>query len=358
MAVPSFARATRSSALKAGPRGEDPKDVTQSAEPERLRTKLKRPSTLTQRARKSIAYSSDLYHIKPLNALKLSPLAALPSELRTLIYAYVFGDLKRPILMNYGRMRHSPSALLQVCRAIRIEAAYIYFTEASFTWMVKNLNFALVMKWLQSQQQSHRALLSRNPNLTIEIIPGLLKSFTYPPKDFLLDDTMQNHWKACQAFGNLYTVKPTRPPDNRQPLMHFNDIDYDSTQDKAKVLFVIFCRLAAWARMRTLPSYANIHWEYLFDWPSDAHGKLSLYHSLWTQQSEIELFLARLNKLWSRNQCENRIRQPILEMFDKFMESFAMLEGPDGISFKEKPLFASLKAHGDRIKRWNRQSAT
>ncbi len=349
MGVPSFARATRSSALRANPRDEETRDMTPLEGPQRLGKKLKRPSTLTPRVRQNIAYNSDLHHYKPSNSSKPSPLAALPSELRILIYAYVFDDLKRPILMNYGRMRYSPPTLLQVCRAMRIEAAYMYFGEASFTWIVRNLNFGMIMKWLRSLQQNHKGLLSHNSNLKIEIIPRLLKSFTYPPEGFLLDDTMQNHWKACQPFGNLYTIKTIR-----RPVVPFNDIDHDPTHDHSKILFIIFCRLATWSRLLTQPSYATIRWKYSFDLPSDSHGKLTLYHSLWIEQSEVQPFLIRLKTLWTRNQCENTIRGPILELFKEHLEAFAKLEGPDGVAFREKPLYASLRALGDRIQRWKR----
>ncbi|KAH6614083.1 hypothetical protein C7974DRAFT_404480 [Boeremia exigua] len=364
MVVPSFARATRSSGLKISPVDEKTRHVTtpvnaQSSKPSsqspKRSQKLKRPSTLTRRARESIAYNADLYHIKPSNPSKPCLLATLPSELRTLIYTFVLGDLQRPILMNYGRIRHSPSTLLHICRAVRIEAAYIYFAEASFTWIVKNLNFAMIMRWLQSLQPSHRSLLSRNPNLTIEIIPGLSKSFTYPPKGFLLDDTMENHWKVCQPFGNLYTVKSTRTSNARGPLALFNDIDHDPTHDSAKVFFILFCRLAGWSRLRTQPSYANIRWKYEFDLPSDAHGRFSIYQSFWTHRTEIQLFMVRLKKLWTRNQCEDRIRPPILELLDTFLEAFAKLEGPDGVSFREQPLFASLEANRERVEKWTGQ---
>lgn len=364
MAVPAFARATRSSTLKSSPRGEKvrgmmPTDKQQSRAHSpgspRLDRKLKRPSTLTRQARENIAYKADLTYIRPSNASKPCPLAALPSELRTLIYSYAFGDLKQPILMNYGRIRYSPSTLLRICRAIRIEAAYVYFAEAAFTWIIKNLNFSMVIRWLSCLQPSHRALLSRNPNLTIEIIPGLSKSFTYPPKGFLLDDTMENHWKACQPFGNLYTIKPIRTSGALRPAAPFYDPDLDSTQDNAKIFFILFCRLATWSKLRTQPCYAKIRWWYSFDLPSDAHGKLSVYCSFLRYQSDVQAFLIRLKQCWTRNACEDRIREPILQMFDVFLGAFAEMVGPDGVSFREKPLYALLKAQRDRIEQWNRQ---
>ncbi|KAF2631084.1 hypothetical protein BU25DRAFT_223947 [Macroventuria anomochaeta] len=361
MAVPSFARATASSTLKASPNGGKSNDVTTTqgsgtfSGTSGTDRKLKRPSTLTRRARESIAYNADLYHIKPSNPSKPCPLAALPSELRTLIYSHTFGDLQSPVLMNYGRKRHSPSKLLQTCRAIRIEAAYMYFTEASFTWLVKNLNFNAIVKWLESLQPSHRALLSRNRNLTIEVIPGLLKLFTYPPKDFLLDDTLQNHWKACQPFGNLYAVRAMHTNSGtRRSLARFDDPGYDPAHDNAKVFFLLFCRLAVWSRLCTQSIYAGIQWKYTFDLPSDSHGKRSLNNALGEHEADLRSFLPQLKKLWTRNRCESRIKQPILELLDAFIGAYAKMESQNPIWYQHSDMVVRLKAQRERISCWNR----
>ena len=368
MAVPSFARATRSSIIKASPSGEKSRDVAASDKPQSPRTslgspefekKLKRPSTLTRRARESIAYNADLHYIKPSNPSKPCPLAALPSELRTTIYLHVFGDLERPIFMDYGRRRRPLSALLLVCRAIRIEAAYQFFSEARFTWIVKNFNFTMIMKWLRNLQPSHKALLSRNRNVTIEIIPRLSKSYTYPPKDFLLDDTLQNHWKACEPFGNLYAVR-AMATGTRSNLARADDPEYPENpaqeRDNSRTFFVLFCRLASWSRLCTEPSYADIKWKYTFDLLSDTQWRRSLCRSLRDHEEDLCLFLAQLKKLWTRNQCENRIRQPMLGLIDAFLEIFAKMEGSNGVSFGGNSVLETLEAHRDRIEEWDRQS--
>lgn len=365
MAGPSFAQATRSSTLRASPVKSKNEDLTTSENPQRrgspskskgsTPTKpLKRPSTLTRRARESIAYNADLHFIKPTNPSKLCPLAALPSELRSLIYSHVFGDLQKPIFMN-GRIRQSPAALLQVCRAIRIEAAYMYYAEASFTWIIKNFNFAMVMRWLQNLQPSHRALLSKNRNLTIEITPELRKSYTYPPKDFLLDDTMPNHWKACQPFGNLYTVTKIRASEPHRGLAPMFD-DPTALHTQGKVLFVLFCRLAAWSKLCTQSTFNNINWKYKFDMPSDARGRMVLYYCILNLLPDIQLFLFKLKNFWTRNQCENRIRQPILRLFDAFLEAFGNLEDWNEDKFRDRRLFEMLNLERERIERWDRRS--
>ena len=367
MAGPSFAQATRSSTLRASPVKSKNEDATNtSGNPQRLGSPsksggstptkpLKRPSTLTRRARESIAYNADLHFIKPANPSKLCPLAALPSELRSLIYSYVFGDLQKPIFMNYGRVRYSPTELLQICRAIRIEAAYMYYAEASFTWIIRNFNFAMVMKWLQNLQPSHRALLSRNRNLTIEISSELRRLYTYPPKDFLLDDTMLNHWKTCQPFGNLYTVTNIRaynwPHEGLVPMLD----DPEALHTQGKLFFVLFCRLAAWSKLCTQPTFNEINWKYKFDMPSNESERLE--GCIANLLPDVQLFLFKLKNFWTRDQCENRIRQPILRLFDAFLEAFGNLKHWNGDKFLDRALFETLKLQRGRIERWDRRSA-
>ncbi|KAF9694555.1 hypothetical protein EKO04_007416 [Ascochyta lentis] len=325
MAVPSFARATAASTLRASPQSTKARDTTT---PERRRSTpistgspevvkpLKRPSTLSRRDRESIAYNADLYYIRATNSSKPCPLASLPSELRTLIYAYVFDDFHKPVLMNYRRVRHSPSALLQICRAIRIEAAYMYYTSTAFTWIIKNLNFNPIAKWLSNLNPLHRALLSRNKNLVIEIAGELQKSYTYPPKDFLLDDTIQNHWKACQPFGNLYAVK----------------------NDRTRINFMLFCRLASWLKLCLQPVYAKIKWKYAFDMPQDNYSKRELNRSLGQHERDSQIFLQyQLQRLWTRNRCERRIKQPVLDIADAFIDAYAKMEnsGPSAYPFDD-----------------------
>jgi hypothetical protein len=361
----SFARATAASSSRGSPRG-GASDVTTSPKtPTKTSTwkpigspssdkKLKRPSTLTRRTRESIAYNADLYYIKPANRSKLCPLADFPSELRTQIYSYAFGDLQRPILMNYGRIRHVPPALLHVSRAIRIEAAYVYFPEASFTWIVKNLNFSMVIRWLQSLQPSHRSLLSRNGNLAIEMYPGLSKSFTYPPKDFLLDDTLENHWKACQPFGNLYTIKGTHRGSHGTLHALWDDIEHSTSQKNMRMYFIFFCRLAAWSRLRNQPGFVNIKWRYAFDMPTDRNSVSALCESLSHYETGLGRFLAQLKTLWVRNQ-NARVKQPILELVDAFIDAIAeMIVKSSSSSSTTLDLRMRLKALRENIEKWDR----
>src|SRR5207244_1706016 len=121
MALPSYGRATSSSTLKASPRSSKVEDP---ANPRGTPKKYKRPSTLTTEDRRTIAYHADLHPIKPFEPSKPCPLSELPSEIRSVIYTYVLRDQQLP----YIRPHFRPS-LMHICRAIRIEAAYTYFTS-------------------------------------------------------------------------------------------------------------------------------------------------------------------------------------------------------------------------------------
>lgn len=366
MSSPSFARATAASSSRASPqRGVSNSITTSPMAPTKRSTsgaplepsisekkKLKRPSTLTKRARESITYNADLYYIRPANRSKPCPLANLPSEIRTQIYSCVFGDLQRPILMNYSRIRHTPPALLHICRAMRIEVAYMYFAEASFTWNVKNLNFSMIFRWLQSLQPSHRALLSRNQHLTIEIFPGLLKSYTYPPKDFLLDDTLRNHWKACQTYGNLYSVKGINhgPPIGLQT--PWDDLDHSTSKHNMRMYFIFFCRLAAWARLRNQNSYSGIRWSYVFDMPTDRSSMRHLCETLVYYAEGVTPFLDQLNTLWARNQ-DARIKVSILDVFSAFIDAITEMTAKINDAKSEK-VDSCLSVMKERIEKWGR----
>lgn len=266
MAPPSYARATASSSLKASQ--SSPSTPTKTPDPKTPTStpkKLKRPSTLTPQHRKSLHYNADLYPIKPQDATKPCPLATLPSELRTTIYQYALEpDLALPqprfiIRPGGSRISYIWPTILHISRAIRIEAAYVYYTSTRFTFTVRNLDFSKIVLWLESLPPKHRALLARNQNLVIKIIPGLRQGYSYPPPGWLLDAWMDQHWKDCNAFGNVYTV-----PSSRH-----------------QIHFILFCRLLGWFQLCATKQYGGVTWKYLFD--------SSFPKSIWEQCSSAEM---------------------------------------------------------------------
>jgi hypothetical protein len=133
--------------------------------------------------------------------------------------------------------------ILHISRAIRIEAAYVYYTSTPFTFTVRNLDFSKIVLWLDHVPPRHRALLTRNRRLTIKIIPGLRQGFSYPPPGWLLDGWMSQHWKDCSAFGNVYTI----------------------SSNPHRIHFILFCRLLGWFLLNDALPYRDVKWHYLFD---------------------------------------------------------------------------------------------
>lgn len=246
MTSPRYARATTSSSLKASPKAVTAIDVSSTNAHAR---KFKRPSLLTAAERSRILYTRDLFPIKPRHKSQSCHLASLPSELRMEIYQYVLFDevLRFPeVVLDGQKWRHEPKyiwpAMLHICRGIRIEAAYAYYTNAPFSWHIRNLDFSPVMKWANMLPREHRALLVRNQKIKIDVLPSFVDDLTYPPPGYLIDDYEEAHWRRCEPFGNLYSL---------------NTIYH-------RKHFIAFCRLATWWSWCSKPVYTHIRWNYMF----------------------------------------------------------------------------------------------
>jgi hypothetical protein len=308
MAPPSYARSTASSTSKASPNASNTTRIIEesmisslkgtrisktpklvNSAPSTPKKPLKRPSLLTPKARDQLTYNRDLYTIKPKNASKLCLLSDLPSELRSLIYTFVLPSIHHisdswPAILKRGQRRLPP--LLHICRAIRIEAAYDYYINTTFSFTVRNLNFDPVMRWIDELPKQHRALLlSRNRHLEMNILPSVKNTFTYPPKGWLIDGYMQDHWKACQPFGNIYTVP----------------------SDLHKSHFLVFCRLASWFFWCSRSPHKPVIWNYTFE-QSPFHNPFGLPGL--QEQAVLEWFLKHhagvltmgcVEKAWKRN---------------------------------------------------------
>ncbi|KNG47052.1 hypothetical protein TW65_06226 [Stemphylium lycopersici] len=333
MAPPSYARATASSTSKASPvsskttkdanipksafslsakkavkpregnkiiASPDPKtsaspsDTSHSSPAhQETKAKLKRPSRLTTHQKDTIAYKRDLYPILPKDASKPCILAALPSELRTEIYTYILpttNNIPSCLSMMKRYKRHLSPPLLNVSRAIRIEAAYTYYTTATFSFTVRNLDFAPIIRWLELLPKQHRALLSRNRGLEINVMPSVNNTFTYPPKGWLVDGDLEDHWRACQPFGNIYTIP--------------NDLH--------KKHFLVFCRLAEWWRWCSRPVNRGMRWKYSFEQSPfanpfgmpDLHEEAVLKRFL--KNYGMAVAMPCVDKTWKRNRNVGR----------------------------------------------------
>ncbi|KAF1939076.1 hypothetical protein EJ02DRAFT_514121 [Clathrospora elynae] len=306
MAPPSYTRATTSSTSRATSTSSKSDDTTtQTSTPEKNRNKknLKRPSKLTPQARQSINYHQNLHPIKPQNSSKPCPLATLPSELRVYIYTfYYLSRQQQQTSSSCPKPRKTPP-ILHLCRAMRIEAAYTYYTTTPFTFAVRNLDFGPVTRWMDSLSLEHRGLLSRNSKLTINAIPAIRHTFAYPPPEYLLDGYVVDHWKACQQFGNLYMA------------VH-------------KKHFVMFCRLASWFLWC---DKAGITWGYAFP---------MLFHShLLAHKNMVREFLRRdivgltepcVRKAWTKNGDKaGLVKREMLRWLDALNTYYVQLTGCD-----------------------------
>ncbi|KAF2032687.1 hypothetical protein EK21DRAFT_60207 [Setomelanomma holmii] len=304
MSPPSYARATTSSTFRVASHTSTSQGFPASqAEPLGTPTtsatpvkKLKRPSTLTPKHCLSLAYKSDLYSITPADRSRPCLLANLPSELRITIYQHVINTtIAHPgsVLLSKTKSRQfTTPSILNVCRAIRIEAAYIFYTLQPFTFHVRNFDLHPITSLLEHISPAHRALLTRNRNLNINVDIHVRSTYTYPPPDYLFDATMQEHWRACSQFGNLYAL----------------------TSDTRKLDFILFCRLLKWFHFNDARPYRDIRWNYIFDitrnsimdvWPGDSP---IVQLRLFAVNSMGVVNRAWVKRAWTRGRGEGRGR--------------------------------------------------
>ncbi|KAH4036175.1 hypothetical protein HBI56_061180 [Parastagonospora nodorum] len=341
MPTPSYARATTSSSSKATSTPNSPlasKSKDNSSSPSTPR-RLKRPSTLTPSHRLSISYKSDLYPILPLNPNKPSPLALLPSELRTTIYQYILAPdlaVQQPRYIHNPRLRKTCyifPPLLHISRAIRIEAAYEFYTTTPFTFSVRNLDFGTsVVAWLTQLPAGHRALLTRNRNLRIRMMPGLRPSHTYPPPGWVLDGWLQDHWGACAGLGNLYAVKG----------------------EGARVKFLLFCRLLGWFQSNAM-MYRGMRWRYEVD--------CGAQRSIWDHCGQAEtvwrflseevgvLGMGGVARAWKRDKVKGKGREEALKFLDDLDNAFARA-AVDGSEDLAKMWASEMTKLKEVVNRW------
>ncbi|KAF2829424.1 hypothetical protein CC86DRAFT_346153 [Ophiobolus disseminans] len=309
MPPPSYGRATASSTLKSTT-NQSP-HAPPSKDPSTPKKAPKRPSTITPARRKTILYKSDLYPINPQDTTKPCPLSSLPSELRTTIYQHV---LHTPTLNSHphsvrkkGVVFYKWPPILHTSRAIRIEAAYIYYTSSLFSFPIRNLDFSYLRAWLDKLPRRHRALLGLNRSLDIQIIPALRHTYTYPPKGWLLDAPVTQHWRECAQFGNLY----------------------DTSQ---QLKFILFCRLMGWFCFNNAAPYREMKWRYRFD--SEFVGKFFAYDAQiltkWAREVVGVVGMRGVVRAWTRGRAAGRGREEAMRFLGDLDEGFGCVEGGYG----------------------------
>ena len=308
MAPPSYARATLSSTLKASPISTKAGDNTPPSQGSPR--KLKRPSLLTDRKRDVLHYLQNLHPIRPRDKSRPCGFANLPSEIRIEIYKWVFAQRwHHPARVYDGeRWTRDPKYIwpdiLHICRAMRIEAAHTYFTGMPFHWWLRNLDFRPVNKWVDMLPREHRVLLSQNPYMVIDITPMLKDDYgawyirTEPPSGYLMDDSLENHWKRCEPFGNLHSL----------------------SSDVHRKHFIAFCRFATWWSWCSRSANRSIRWEYTFGqqwWPTRERHQERLYKEILLRflQKIVGVVLAPcVQKTWTRNKCGADMKKEALRL--------------------------------------------
>lgn len=332
MPLPSYARATTSSALKAASNPNQHASPSKQPPTPKFAPKktLKRPSTITPRYRESIAYNSDLYHIKPHDPSKPCHLANLPSELRTTIYGYALSNFfsfdytphPRSTVRKYTRYYIYPY-ILHICRAVRIEAAYTYYTSTPFEFEVRNLDFFPAIDWLTQLPAPHRALIKKNQHLGITILPYLRKWTNYPPANYLLDAPMTVHWENCATYGNLYNARH-------------------------KLHFMLFCRLLRWFHYN---DDRGLRWRYALRWPHTPRHWLDdpvlLDESLETMVKVFRMGSATGG--WTRERVGGRGRKEAMV----FLEALDRARGSDnGTSSDEEAWQTVVRKLREMVEKW------
>lgn len=116
---------------------------------------------------------------------------------------------------------------------------------------------------------------------------------------------------------------------------------------------MLFCRLASWLKSCSRPTYVDIEWNYTFDMPQDKYSKKELVKSLQDSESSFHKFLEhQLKYLWIRNRCERRIRQPILDMVEAFIEAYVKMEKSMPVLHVSDSMIERLKATRKLIEDW------
>jgi hypothetical protein len=189
----------------------------------------KRPSKIPSHGRQYQVSTQQT--IKPLDPAKPCPFAYTPPEIREIIFEHVLPFTPCMVNCYTFNQRTTPASKLHVCRALRIEADYLYFSHTPFEVSAPALDFDPVMEWIDGLNRLRRSALSRNRNILIKLPRWI--STRYVPLD-------RRIWAKCRHFGNLYSLAGSR--EQRR--------------------FHSYCRLAKWFLWCAKPSNARICWHY------------------------------------------------------------------------------------------------
>jgi hypothetical protein len=302
--TPSYASLTRSFIARS--------TLSSSATPERP----KEPSTLPDRTRHRHSSNAPL-SIKPADGSRPCPIANLPSELRLCLYSYLLPKDLECIdevaylsnIKRYSQRERKMSDfrwkwLFCVCRLLRTEATYEFYTKTHFTLPPIVLgNYEALEIWLWSISPAQRSALTQNPNLKLPLSLGSFHGSTSSE----IGSTLP---KLSKRFGNVDLISD---PRHRR-------------------LFLSFCTLASWWLLCAGPLLEGITWSY----------EISLYHSYDSPPSDdqwsayiytLKQYFSRLlqtvalpcvQNTWVRERREGEMKKEALNMLEAFDQAMQM----------------------------------
>ncbi|OCK77391.1 hypothetical protein K432DRAFT_358654 [Lepidopterella palustris CBS 459.81] len=175
---------------------------------------------------------------------KICHFAKLSPELRIKIYNHVL-NVSHCLFVTSGYYDRTPllgrlawPTLLRVCRVIRHEASYEFYSKTTFKGIIYDNNFEGVYTWYERIPASSRVHLQRNRNLTLQF------QLTEDPYHYISMLTWSPRgnricWNETRLCGNLYEA-----PDHQRPI------------------FVSISRLLKWFLWCAKPMHRNIPWRY------------------------------------------------------------------------------------------------
>lgn len=245
---PSYTRSTMASRMKESPRPK--KQLIQPMTPKARKIAKVPPKTpsVYERSkerkakgkkteeeeieRKAIALHEKMM-IKPADPNQPCGFAKLPTEIRQMIFDAVILPYST-IVTGSVSVRGTPGwrQLSSVCRRIRAEAAYTYYSQASFEFWVRHLDFSSIESWLRQMAPEHRSHLAVNRNPLRIVLDGFNWNRNFRQVNMI--------WRFCRPFGNVYTV-----PGQQHKFHCFT-----------------FAKWASWFLFCAQPPFAGIRWSY------------------------------------------------------------------------------------------------
>ena len=170
------------------------------------------PTFISKRIRHKERQQSSKSLINPAHG-EVCYFGKLPPELRVMIYNLVLSKQRPlPICSSRRLPQNSPSvwpALLRVCRAIRHEFSYEFYSKTPFVADIDNNDFRAVMSWVERLPPTSRAHLQYNNGLVLTFQINVKGHFWFPDGNYA-------SWSETRCFGNIYEV-----PDGFRPYFIF-----------------------------------------------------------------------------------------------------------------------------------------